>query len=151
MQYWTEKCPYCGKKTRCSSIYNNKKFGCPVVICPSCRQPYIHPDVMEIGTLSKAELRDFKHSMLFSFLWRIAFFAFLIGGVSFMLLENYAYDYRYLGIAAAIAYFVVFARKSNKKTNEIIAKETAESEKRLADPAYRELLNRVGYKAVWNI
>lgn len=74
MEYWSEKCPYCGAKTRKSSIDNEKTFDTPLVTCRACGKTYIHPDRIEIGMLSTYGRKRFARKMMFSMAWRSAFF-----------------------------------------------------------------------------
>ena len=145
MEYWSEKCPYCGTKTRKSSIDNEKTFDTPLVTCRACGKTYIHPDRIEIGMLSAYGRKRFARKMMFSMAWRAAFFG-LLGYAVAEGIANLGHDIS-VAIGVAVCLFLLFL--STRFIKNTMAAELKESEKRLAVPGYRELLEKAGYEPRW--
>lgn len=145
MKYWREKCPYCGLSTRRSDLDSEKGFGTPLIVCPRCKQSYIHPDRIELGMLSPDEQVRFKNRMLFSFVWRAIFFGLLIfAGISCI---AHLSDLLSGLISASVTLLLIL--KLYRGNNRVFVEELKKSEERLSVPGYRELLERAGYKPEW--
>ena len=145
MEYWSEKCPYCGAKTRKSSIDNEKTFDTPLVTCRACGKTYIHPDRIEIGMLSTYGRKRFARKMMFSMAWRSAFF----GLLGFAVAEGIANLGQDISTAIGVAVFLLLLLLSTRVIKNTMETELKESEKRLAVPGYRERLEKAGYKPHW--
>ena len=150
MEYWSEKCPNCGYKTRKSSLNNEKTFGSPLIKCENCGGVYIHPDRIEIGLFTEKELKAFKNKMMFSFIWRIVFLSIVVGLLlQYLLLDRFLQtDWAFLPISVAISLLGYFKIKTS--VERTIRKEMDESMKRLNFPGYREVLEKSGYKPRWS-
>lgn len=148
MEYWTEKCPNCGFKSRMTSLSNKNGFGSPLIACENCGKPYIHPGRIELGVLSDKELRTFKARMVASLIWRHAI---IFAAIPYALVLSFVPGPAWVSTVVGITMLIFSVWLSFHVTNKRILQELPLSNERLLSPGYRQILEDAKYKPYWDI
>ena len=155
MTYWTETCPYCKKKTRCSSMFNNAGYGTPLIQCSACAKTYIHPDRIELAMIPEEYKKLHRRYKLVMAFVAVFVATLLIAVVStillFLVLDAFVSEPR---VVFPIAIFglpvvmtIVTGPKTYRRFKASYEAAYAESEKRLSDKEYKNTLIQSGYKS----
>ena len=149
--YYTYKCPHCHAVVSHENSLTKGSQGCPLRTCPNCGKPYIDTNCDEPA------LRPYKPFGLFACIMTSIVGSWFVGFGALLLIFAVGYfsgwysvtDFHMwiaVVIGGAYGIFSFCFRVANlKKENEEKFKKWKESEKRLQDPNYANLLCRAGF------
>lgn len=149
------KCPHCGNVYRTERAYEAHHFGSPLVQCKSCGNYMIDNYTTEMALKPKQWYIDRQYKepsqvlKLLVYGWLPALFVVLGVTGNIRVIENQTI----LGIVAILGWAIGISLLKYKGVSgdkyvidSSFEKQYEESAKRLADPAYRQLLEKAGYK-----
>lgn len=148
MKYWTETCPCCGARFRCSDLHNSKDYASPIVTCSKCHKLYIHPDRIELGMVPEERWKAYKREEITTPSFYLVFISFILAcilqwiGESYIFKESLSLNYLLINTILFSCILVpVFIIRHGK----YLEKQLELSKERLKQPGYREVLVNARY------
>lgn len=152
--YIVSKCPNCGKIYRKEPTYSAEHFGSPLVQCKSCGKYMIDNFTTEMALKPKQWYIDRQYKepnlalKILAYAWLpLLFIGLMVTGNKRVIEEQTVlFVFALIGWAIGIAVLKYKGVGNKYVINADFEKQYEESARRLADPAYRQILEKAGYK-----